>query len=285
MSNQQHSPDSSPDMSAYELVPTGDGSQTLKHPGHGECYHSWDGAKAESVELYLVGSGLQQRFQSFKGSVVVADIGLGLGYNALTILEAWFKQQHPPALHMVSFEHDAKLFDAFRSGEASWQQPWSPLWCDLAQGLQACTKGGEFREKFNVEVWAQTIAHPKNAHTSCSWTVLRGEAETALANLGAIMPELAAFDVVCQDPFSPTKNPSLWSTDWFTRLKHRSHHDATLVTYSVARAVKDALTSADWSWEKTSGSGRKRHWLKAKPNVAPSSKASDQEPEQEPKGV
>ena len=46
--------------------------------------------------------------------------------------------------------------------------------------------------------------------------------------------------------------------------KEKSEQNCTLITYSVARIVKDNLEKSSWKWQKISPSkGDKKNWLKA----------------------
>ena len=63
--------------------------------------------------------------------------------------------------------------------------------------------------------------------------------------------------------FHLKKNPELWSEKWFQSLNNSSSEKVVLVTYSVARVVKDGLTGGGWDFEKRKGSGVKRQWMRA----------------------
>src|SRR5690606_37910178 len=49
-------------------------------------------------------------------------------------------------------------------------------------------------------------------------TVLIGDARTTLANWHD-----SKFDAIYQDPFSPKKNPTLWTCEWFELLAQKSN--------------------------------------------------------------
>ena len=49
------------------------------------------------------------------------------------------------------------------------------------------------------------------------------------------------FDIVFLDPFSPKKNPELWTTDFFKEIFKRMKPGARLATYSCARLVRENL--------------------------------------------
>jgi tRNA U34 5-methylaminomethyl-2-thiouridine-forming methyltransferase MnmC len=66
------------------------------------------------------------------------------------------------------------------------------------------------------------------------------------------------FHAIFQDPFSPKKNPTLWSVEWFECLKGLSHPDVVLSTYSASSSVRKALMEAGWVVEERVGFGGKR---------------------------
>ena len=49
------------------------------------------------------------------------------------------------------------------------------------------------------------------------------------------------FDAVFLDPFSPPKNPELWTEEFFKEIKKRMKKTAILATYSCARKVRENL--------------------------------------------
>ncbi len=52
------------------------------------------------------------------------------------------------------------------------------------------------------------------------------------------------FDAVFLDPFSPPKNPEMWTEEFFREIKKRMKKGARLTTYSCARMVRDNLRNA-----------------------------------------
>ena len=52
------------------------------------------------------------------------------------------------------------------------------------------------------------------------------------------------FDAVFHDPFSPPKNPELWTEEFFREVKKRMKKGAILATYSCARVTRDNLKAA-----------------------------------------
>jgi chorismate dehydratase len=80
---------------------------------------------------------------------------------------------------------------------------------------------------------------------------------------GILAQENASLDVIYQDPFSPKKNPELWTTDWFEKLKKLSRPGTVLCTYSASSAVRKALGAAGWTVQSFAGFARKKQSTKA----------------------
>jgi tRNA U34 5-methylaminomethyl-2-thiouridine-forming methyltransferase MnmC len=92
-----HLPPSQPE-GLYQSVPTGDGSCTYLHPGHGASYRSTKGARTESEWVFLRGSGLSER----PGPWRVLELGFGSGLNFDVCCQA--ARQARVELHYVALE-------------------------------------------------------------------------------------------------------------------------------------------------------------------------------------
>jgi tRNA U34 5-methylaminomethyl-2-thiouridine-forming methyltransferase MnmC len=55
------------------------------------------------------------------------------------------------------------------------------------------------------------------------------------------------FDIVYQDAFSPSKNPILWTQEYFLDIKSSMKYDGILTTYSTALATRLALYYNDFN--------------------------------------
>lgn len=245
-------------MSAInQHIITGDGSISLFDPNFDECYHSHGGALTEAQNLYLGGSKFKERLaEDPTQAISVADIGLGLGYNACATLTSWLDHPNPPPLYLTSFELNRNLVTQLFSKQAIWQSNWPKNWLDLF-GPGTTTSEGE--------VITTHGTHPITG-AGYTWSILLGAitADSLAHKLASCTPCIPKFDFIWQDAFSPSKNPDLWSKSWFDALARTSHAQATLMTYSVARVVKDALENSGWHYQKIKASGNsKKHWLKA----------------------
>ena len=228
------------------LVETEDGSWTIKHEGHGQDFHSIEGAKFEAWQLYVVASGFLDSLKTQK-RLAVLDIGMGLGYNACATIAAWFAENNPVDVELTSLEIDPKLVAAVAGGAAPWSCNWDAAW--LAGPKALC--------EVSATIWRAECTHP-NRRSKLNWTIYVGDASTAE------IPRFAdGYHFMWQDPFTPELNPTMWSAEWFQKIRGVAAADVKLMTYSVARVVRDALASGGWTVERFRTPGRKRHWLKA----------------------
>lgn len=230
-----------------ELVQTRDGSLTLKDPVYNEEFHAIQGARFEAETLYIECGGLRQKLSEVTQDdlITVLDVGLGLGYNAIMTIEAWWSAGGPCPLRLVSLEQSAPLVKSLSEPGCSWKDDWSPLWRLCSESLRPGHAGQ----------WSAEIDHPESGHR-LSWEVLVGDAQEAAL-------ERLKIDFIWQDAFSPKKNPELWTPAWFKKLAAQSHPGTRLMTYSVARVVKDGLTAAGWNYAKLRAPGSKKEWLAA----------------------
>ncbi|MDP0587921.1 MAG: bifunctional tRNA (5-methylaminomethyl-2-thiouridine)(34)-methyltransferase MnmD/FAD-dependent 5-carboxymethylaminomethyl-2-thiouridine(34) oxidoreductase MnmC [Candidatus Endonucleobacter bathymodioli] len=71
----------------------------------------------------------------------------------------------------------------------------------------------------------------------------------------------AKVDAWFLDGFAPSKNPDMWQPNLFKVMSEKSNLHATYATYTVARMVRDGLTSAGFSVIKAPGFGSKRNMI------------------------
>ena len=233
----------SSDKTLGELVETADGSMTIRNPDIDEEYHSTAGAAFESEELYLSRSGIQEQWLEAK-DLQVLDVGLGLGYNALTTITKWLGSAGSCSIGMLSLEINESLVKHLAQGDGPWMEGWSDQWLEIAKSLELQPSG----------LWQAEISHESGV--KFQWSVQVGDSSKSP------LPQLN-LNYIWQDAFSPGKNSELWSPAWFKMLAESSHDNCVLMTYSVSRVVKDGLTEGGWDFERIPASGKKRHWLKA----------------------
>jgi hypothetical protein len=229
------------------LIETADGSLTIRHASHGQDFHSEEGAKFEAWHLYVMTSGLNRVLQvENRCNLGILDVGMGLGYNAAATIAAWLDSPGYINIEMLSLEVDQRLVQAVASGVAPWQAGWSESWIMGPKSLVG-----------NGNIFRAELSHPRSGRVM-KWSVRLGDANQA--DLNALC---GPIDFIWQDPFTPELNPEMWSSGWFAKMKGLANPNCVLVSYSVARVVKQALEDAGWQYERVPTPGRKRHWLKA----------------------
>lgn len=200
-----------------EVTRTFEGKVALLDRATGEVMHPIVGALEESRELYAKGSGLFEALEREDGEIVLFDVGLGAGSNALAALWAQRTTASRARLRIVSFDRSLQAFVVARRSEEREEFGFSEETLSLADALLR----NHGARASNVE-----------------WTYVEGELPATL--VGAT--DAARF--VFWDPFSPDANPELWGVDAFTALRERTTEDAVLVTYSSATRVRTALLLA-----------------------------------------
>lgn len=191
---------------------TADGSFTLKSERYNEHYHSVkDGALTESLykhakpALDLIGC---------RDEIYILDICFGLGYNTLATLYELDRIGYKGRAVIRSPELDLMLLEHLRY----FQYP-KELICYLDLIYEVSTKGFVERSDLIIEVF-------------------RGDAREFVQRLDE------QFDIIYQDPFSSSKNPELWSDQFFVDLFRSLRDDGVLTTYSQARVVRERMKNA-----------------------------------------
>jgi len=243
-------------ISLDALLVTQDGTLTLRHPAYDEAFHSTQGARLEADCLYMEASGFRSALLAAHAERVlgVLDVGLGLGYNALMTIECWMQSAGHEDLCLVSLEHTPELVMALADPACGWKEGWPQAWHEWSESLQKHVENDN---------WQARWQHPRSGR-ELRWHVLVGDA--CSADLSAYR-----FHYIWQDAFSPRKNPELWSAAWFGKLRAVSYPTVQLVTYSVARLVRDNLEAALWDQERvktpqaqSGAAAGKRQWLRAR---------------------
>jgi len=247
------------DLSQLNLgvaVVTGDGSVSIAHPGHGEAYHSKAGAQFESRALYIDQSGIIADFESSpKGSVTVLDVGFGLGYTAFTTIDAWLECNAANDLAILSLEILPELLEVTAAGKGEWQHKWPQHWLEWSMKM----------ERVSDDLWLLKVPHTATNKIAYLYVAI-GDALDLSWTKHLANGLVAKFDYLWQDPFSPKSNPEMWTVPWLAALKEQSKTDAKMLTYSVARLVKDNLQAAGWRYQMLKGKKiRRKDWLIAFP--------------------
>lgn len=240
-------------MAAAEVEWLPDG--TPRSTRYGDIYRSrgadGEGGLAQAHHVFLGGCGLwppegavwrgQPRWH-------VLENGFGLGLNFLATWAAWQADpQAPAALFYTATEAHPATADDLRRSAAPYPDLAPPAEA-LAQRWTGLLPG--------VHRWTWTAPGSGEARR-LHLTLCVGDATQWLPTLDT------PVDSVFLDGFDPAVNPGMWSPPLLRAIARLCRPGTRLGTWTVARAVRDALTDAGFRVEKAPGLPPKRHCLRA----------------------
>ena len=208
---------------SHEIVRTRGGALAMRSLADGEVMHPGVGPLVEAEQLYVRQSRLRERLLAGEGGaigrLVVFDVGLGAGSNALAARSASEGLAESTArLELVSFERDLGALElALAAGEAF---GWRGEPADAARAL---------------------LAHDGHETARTHWRLVRGDLLETLAQ------QTVRADLVYWDPFSPRANPALWTVAAFSEARRVAGPRCALYTYSASTATRLALLLAGWA--------------------------------------
>ncbi|MBF0104657.1 MAG: hypothetical protein HQM16_04955 [Deltaproteobacteria bacterium] len=233
-----------------QWIQTADGSCTLFSEKYQETYHSRSGAWAESQEVFLR-PFLAHQTHHWR----VLDIGFGLGLNWLCYVNAFLHEarhagepapehpeknaEYPLRLDITSLDNDPEVLHLKCTQES--------LGC-----FPVLNRAFTLLDDLKVQKQITT--------DSLSARLIIGEAKEGLKELAR---QKQRFNVILQDPFSPKKNPDCWDENYFDLLAPCCETGCLLLTYSVAKAVRNNLERTGFTAKKIKGFGSKREQLVA----------------------
>ncbi len=214
----------------------GDGSLTIYNNHYQQTYHSRYGAVTESRLVFLENSGIKKRLIK-RQPCHVLEIGFGLGLNFLITAQLASKYSAP--LHYTAFENrliDASIFASLGYGEFL-------DCCELQNQLFHRLQDLENGVFSDVQI-AKTVS-----------------LALKIKNALSIQIEPDSQHAIYLDPFSPDKNPELWSSDFLEKLFNALALHGRLCTYSVKGQIRRSLQSVGFTVWKVKGPLGKREVL------------------------
>jgi queuine tRNA-ribosyltransferase len=217
------------DRARHEIVRTRAGALAVRCREAGEIMHPGVGPLVEAEQLYVRQSDLAGRLRAQAEPLVLFDVGLGAGSNAIA---ARAVSEAAPAsaaqLELISFERDLGALE-------------------LALG-----QGVAFGFAEEMATAARTLlASGRHDSARTSWRLEPGDLLEALAR------QTALADVIFWDPFSPRANPTLWTVAAFAAARRCAGPACTLFTYSASTATRVAMLLAGWAVGVGDGVGTK----------------------------
>lgn len=212
----------------HEIIRTEDGSLSAYSKTYGENFHNTTGAVSETIIHYVDGCQVVDR-ASEQTSFNILEVGLGLGVG---VEQTWLalqknEQAKACAVTFTTLEIDEELVLHLKES--------NPLFKDLIKTDfgYACQV-----ENFRIEI-------------------LLGDARLMLpAHSGH-------FHAIYQDAFSPKRNATLWTQEWFELLRLKANPDCVMSTYSSSSSIRKAMIAAGWKVRKGVKFGPKRSSTRA----------------------
>jgi len=206
-----------------EIVLTRSGAPAVVDRNTGEVMHPVVGPVVEAGQLYVEPSRLVQRLQEgSSGALVLADVGLGAGSNAIAAFQAAHRLPAPcRRLEIVSFDRSLQAVECVLASENA-----AAFGVDehVAVALRALLSRGAYEDE------------------RVAWRLRVGTLPATLFD----EPE-ASVDVVFWDPFSPKVNGELWSIASFRALHRLCRKGVTVHTYSRSTSVRCAFLLAGFA--------------------------------------
>lgn len=200
------------------------GDRSIRSLEFNETMHIGSGPRSEALALHVEGQGVVRRVAEWRaaGPFVVWDVGLGPAGNAVTLLEelrragARGERLAPVELHSFDLATEILEFALENAEELEYLAGWEGV-------LRQLLKDG--------------VAEPL---PGVRWVLHRGDFAQSLVEA----PPAAA---IFHDPYSPRKNPAMWSLELFEAMRRRCEGMPTLLTnYTRSTAIRATLALAGW---------------------------------------
>ncbi|MCL2154312.1 MAG: MnmC family methyltransferase [Leptospirales bacterium] len=195
------------------LLITDDETSTLFLKEYEQAMHSVSGAYEEALLKHVIPSEI---LNSNNTELNVLDIGFGLGYNVLALMNEFINRKKEARLNIISLEKEKYFFEFMK--DISFNDQRDKLYNFIKDAYYS---GCATYNEINLEI-------------------LFGDARASIDKLKG-----KKFNAIFHDPFSPSKNPELWTVDFFHRLKDIMSDDAILTTYSSADHIRRAMIEAE----------------------------------------
>lgn len=214
---------SGPSPDPYTLLRLRNGTHAVFAAAYDEAMHPGAGPAAEAEVLHVGHLKLRERLPRHEGEFVVWDVGLGAAANAVAVLRATRGGQC--SLRLVSFDNTLE---------------------PLAFALEHADALGYLRGYESVvnRLLREGDIEFMDGLRPARWRVVTEDFPALLASDRTTT--LAKPHAILFDPFSPARNPAMWTLPVFENLfRHLDpHRPCALTTYSRSTMVRVALLLA-----------------------------------------
>lgn len=196
----------------YEFCITGDSSITIRDSLYQEHMHSTSGAYEEALYKHVIPSRV---LDLNKDEISILDIGFGLGYTILACFHSAMKIQVNKKISIVSLE----------------------MKNDLESILNFITFDDD--RQIVYDFIKKAYSGEENSFNNFYCSVRIGDARILINDICEMK-----FDAIFHDPYSPAKNPELWTVEFFSRIYKIMEDRAILTTYSSSPKIRRAMIEA-----------------------------------------
>jgi queuine tRNA-ribosyltransferase len=204
----------------FSIVSLGEELHSVRSERYGETFHPKVGPQVEARCVYFQPMQIMQRLETAQDPFCVWDIGLGSAGNILNLIREHRHIRAHLDLHSFDMTLEPLLFAIRHAGKLPYLEGFESI-------LEVFTRQGQV-----------TFTHGK---LSIQWHLHLGDLRDGFDGPSS---KSMSPDAVMYDPYSPLKNPELWSLPAFSRLRHSLVSAATLATYSRSTSVRVALLLA-----------------------------------------
>jgi hypothetical protein len=216
---------------SYCLVYLRNGACSIRSLAEAETFHPVIGPVMEAEALYVRQLHLPERVRETPGEFVIWDVGLGAAANALTAIRLVREslKGKPAQLRLVSFDHtsDAAAFALEHGAELGYVAGYESALAELIRNHSVKFSDGLLQVEWTLEpgdfpAWLERFvggdALPRVQVPQC------GIGPTPIP-----VPHAILFD-----PYSPKKNPAMWTVPLFADLFRRldPQRPCALATYT-----------------------------------------------------
>ena len=212
---------------SYSLVYLRNGACSIRSLAEAETFHPVIGPVMEAEALYVRQLHLPERVRETSGEFVIWDVGLGAAANALTAIRLIREslKGKPAQLRLISFDHtsDAAAFALEHSAELGYVAGYESALAELVKNHSAKFSDGLLEVEWTLEPgdFPALLQGWSSSFSLSGPDTLKRELQPA--------PYAILFD-----PYSPKKNPAMWTVPLFADLFRRldPQRPCALATYT-----------------------------------------------------
>jgi len=194
---------------------TEDGSVTFHNEEYNETYHSVTGAVEEAFKKFVEPTHIMNLAEL--GMVSILDICFGLGYNSAAAIDKILEVNPECKIIIAGLEKDDNIVRKI-------------------PGLSPQIKNYNIIKELVKNKLVNNNYEYDNHNVKINLLVCDA--------LEGVKKLKLRFDIIFHDPFSPKKNPELWTEEFFKELRKHIKADGVLTTYSCAGIVRRNLKAA-----------------------------------------